>query len=185
MALSELAARLKSVHRASRAEGGTGTSTIRTLSLRQLLRLAKRAHRYPTGIEESVAGAVMLQFVPPAERNSLVEVLRKYKLAPAEATELTADSEDGITVDVEDSKSSSLRIAVHDGVLTIGATCSPLRMGSNPGLIPQPVFVDIPQHVQLLEQMLRDYVLGEHLLLIGNQGITACCSIINENPSFT
>ena len=37
-----------------------------------------------------------------------------------------------------------------------------------PGLVPSIVFVDIAQHTRVLEAMLHDLSLGEHLLLIGN-----------------
>jgi MoxR-like ATPase len=30
---------------------------------------------------------------------------------------------------------------------------------------------DIPTHKFLLQQMLKDYLLGEHMLLLGNQGV--------------
>ena len=31
--------------------------------------------------------------------------------------------------------------------------------------------IDIPAHKFLLQQMLKDYLLGEHMLLLGNQGV--------------
>ena len=37
--------------------------------------------------------------------------------------------------------------------------------------MPNIVFFDIGKHVEILESMLKDFKLGEHLLLIGNQGV--------------
>lgn len=38
-------------------------------------------------------------------------------------------------------------------------------------LIPNVEFYDIPQHIDILNAMSRDFLLGEHLLLVGNQGV--------------
>jgi hypothetical protein len=35
--------------------------------------------------------------------------------------------------------------------------------------VPSVLFYDMPKHILYLQQMLRDFELGEHLLLIGNQ----------------
>lgn len=35
--------------------------------------------------------------------------------------------------------------------------------------MPDVVFYDNAQHVRLLESLLQDFLLGEHLLLVGNQ----------------
>ena len=42
---------------------------------------------------------------------------------------------------------------------------------AHPELIPDVVFFDVPGHTRALEALLKDFVLGEHLLLVGNQGV--------------
>ena len=44
-------------------------------------------------------------------------------------------------------------------------------MPENPALVPDVVFFEIPSHTLLLRSMLKDFKLGEHLLLMGNQVI--------------
>eukprot|EP00662_Eupelagonemidae_sp_cell21_P003180 gene3180-65_t len=56
------------------------------------------------------------------------------------------------------------------GELRIGAARCPLHTPAEPALVPDIVFFDIPQHTRILEAMLADLSMGEHLLLIGNQG---------------
>ena len=41
----------------------------------------------------------------------------------------------------------------------------------NVALVPDVVFFDIPMHTRLLRRLLQDFLLGDHLLLIGNQGV--------------
>jgi len=37
--------------------------------------------------------------------------------------------------------------------------------------VPDILFFEVPKHVEILKEMLKDYQLGEHILLIGNQGV--------------
>ena len=37
--------------------------------------------------------------------------------------------------------------------------------------VPDVLFYENPQHLAIMEDMLKDYMLGEHLLLVGNQGV--------------
>eukprot|EP00854_Cymbomonas_tetramitiformis_P001380 gene1380-1983_t len=65
------------------------------------------------------------------------------------------------------------RIFVDRGLLRIGRMECPLGSGAlgARALVPSPVFHDIDEHCSHLESMLAGWVLGEHLLLIGNQGV--------------
>merc|ERR1719150_3136912 len=60
---------------------------------------------------------------------------------------------------------------IKDGVLTIGKTSAPLYDPGNKTKIPETLFYNTSQNLASLEAMLQDYLLGEHLLLIGNQGV--------------
>lgn len=37
--------------------------------------------------------------------------------------------------------------------------------------VPDILFYDVPQHIALLERLLQDFILGQNLLLVGNQGV--------------
>ncbi len=47
----------------------------------------------------------------------------------------------------------------------------PRRKSKLRGLVPHVLFYDVPLHVAILKQLLKDFDLGHHLLLIGNQGV--------------
>ncbi|CAK9044134.1 Nicotinamide phosphoribosyltransferase (NAmPRTase) (Nampt) (Pre-B-cell colony-enhancing factor 1 homolog) (PBEF) (Visfatin) [Durusdinium trenchii] len=61
--------------------------------------------------------------------------------------------------------------SISGGVLRIGDVSCPLRTPSRPELVPDVAFVDIPQQTEILKDMLLDWSLGHHLLLVGNQGV--------------
>jgi len=59
-----------------------------------------------------------------------------------------------------------------EGTLQIGDVSCKVVQPTEPGLVPSNfTFVEIPQHTLVLEAMLSDFMLGEHILLIGNQGV--------------
>ena len=60
---------------------------------------------------------------------------------------------------------------VENDTLTIGQTTVPLFQPDNKTKIPETLFYDTDQNLATMEGMLQDYLLGEHLLLIGNQGV--------------
>uniref|UniRef100_A0A3P9LZX2 von Willebrand factor A domain-containing protein 8 n=1 Tax=Oryzias latipes TaxID=8090 RepID=A0A3P9LZX2_ORYLA len=61
--------------------------------------------------------------------------------------------------------------AVKNGVLTIGKVSSPIYSSVQKLKVPDVLFYDNPQHIMVMEDMLKDFLLGEHLLLVGNQGV--------------
>ena len=67
--------------------------------------------------------------------------------------------------------SMNRRFNVSNGVLTIDDVSVPVRSPHEVRLVPSPVFVAIDDHVTLLRDMLSDWSLGEHLLLLGRQGV--------------
>uniref|UniRef100_A0A7N6B8M4 von Willebrand factor A domain-containing protein 8 n=1 Tax=Anabas testudineus TaxID=64144 RepID=A0A7N6B8M4_ANATE len=60
---------------------------------------------------------------------------------------------------------------VKDNVLTIGNVSTPIYNPSVKMKVPDVLFYDNPQHMMVMEDMLKDFLLGEHLLLVGNQGV--------------
>ncbi|XP_062313090.1 von Willebrand factor A domain-containing protein 8 [Osmerus eperlanus] len=135
----------------------TAQSLASSLSTRQLLRICRRLSQYP---DESVAHAVnkacLSRFLPSLARSSLQKSLTNCSIQdkpdPAEHTRDHSCS-------------------VKEGVLTIGSVSAPVYSTSERMKVPDVLFYDNTQHMMVMEDMLKDFLLGEHLLLVGNQGV--------------
>ena len=64
---------------------------------------------------------------------------------------------------------TNLACEIKDDMLTIGKTSATLYNPDNKTKIPETLFYETSQNLASLEAMLQDYLLGEQLLLIGNQ----------------
>lgn len=132
--------------------------------MRQLLRLARHAARSGSCsapcLAAGLASALMLGFLPEVERAKLMALFKGHGIDLALAAGEEGSGEAG-----------PVPIVVTGATLRIGETEAPICPAPQPGLVPEPLFVDIPRHTVLLESMLQSYTLGEHLLLIGNQGV--------------
>lgn len=130
-------------------------SLCSSLSTRQLIRISKRAANFnedhPYNIIHS---ACLAKFLPPLAKNALEAVLSRARV-----------------VKPEKNYSYGTSITVKDNKVTIGQTSAPLYQTSSKSKVPDILFYDVPQHVTLLERLLQDFLLGEHLLLVGNQGV--------------
>jgi MoxR-like ATPase len=140
-------------------ESDRSSTVVSAVSLRQMLRLARRSAAHPQELHTSLSNACMLVYMPKAERDAVAAVLQECGVAPT-------DTETALTLDTPD-------IIVDDeaGTLSIGAITTPLSSPNNPALVPDVLFYNIPSHVRLLRSMLQDLLMGENLLLIGNQGV--------------
>uniref|UniRef100_A0A672IEL6 von Willebrand factor A domain containing 8 n=1 Tax=Salarias fasciatus TaxID=181472 RepID=A0A672IEL6_SALFA len=132
---------LQLTHTLRKTSDPTAQSLASSLSTRQLLRICRRLSQYP---EESVAHAV--------SKACLSRFLPSLARASLEKT-LT---------------NCSIQT---NGVLTIGEVSAPVYNPSEKMKIPDVLFYDNPQHMMVMEDMLKDFLLGEHLLLVGNQGV--------------
>ncbi|XP_055389541.1 von Willebrand factor A domain-containing protein 8 [Condylostylus longicornis] len=134
-----------------------------TLSTRQLLKIAHRMSVFPSnGNEEN-------------SMNSLYEILQNVFLAkfmpalPRAALE-NAMAKAGIEKPRRNKKITK-KIEVKDNILRIGSTEMKLMKTEFESKVPSTLFYDIPHHVELLERLLQDFIIGEHILLVGNQGV--------------
>ena len=59
---------------------------------------------------------------------------------------------------------------MENGKLVIGGTEASVFEPESRGKVPETLFYDTPQNLTLMEAMLQDFLLGEHMLLVGNQG---------------
>lgn len=138
----------------------TAQSLASSLSTRQLLRICRRLAQYP---EESIAHAVnkacLSRFLPSLARSSLQKTLANCSIEertdPVKNRELKQDT----------------TCTIRDGVLTIGKVSAPVYSPDEKMKVPDVLFYENTQHMMVMEDMLKDFLLGEHLLLVGNQGV--------------
>ncbi|XP_076011540.1 von Willebrand factor A domain-containing protein 8 isoform X2 [Genypterus blacodes] len=144
-------------HTLRKTNDPTAQSLASSLSTRQLLRICRRLSQYP---EESVAHAVnkacLSRFLPSLARASLQKTLANCSI---QDTPNPAENDQGPSC------------VVKDGVLTIGSASAPIYNPNDKMKVPDVLFYDNTQHMMVMEDMLKDYLLGEHLLLVGNQGV--------------
>ncbi|XP_042236264.1 von Willebrand factor A domain-containing protein 8-like isoform X2 [Homarus americanus] len=130
-------------------------SLAESLSLRQIIRIAKRFRAYPAfDLHSAVYKACLARFLPPLAKQALDSTLENR----------------GITK-TSNLENQELICEVEDGVLRIGNTHAQVYVPETNTKVPNTLFFDIHQHVAVLENMLQDWLLGDHLLLVGNQGV--------------
>uniref|UniRef100_A0A8C9W2Q1 von Willebrand factor A domain-containing protein 8 n=1 Tax=Scleropages formosus TaxID=113540 RepID=A0A8C9W2Q1_SCLFO len=137
-------------HSLRKTSDPTVQSLASSLSTRQLLRICRRLSRHP---EEKVAHAVhkacLSRFLPSLARSALQKSLS------------TCGIEDDLVLPGQ----------IKDGVLTLGQVSVPVYSPDEKMKVPDVLFYDNAQHMIVMEDMLKDFLLGEHLLLVGNQGV--------------
>ena len=130
----------------------TSQSLSQSLSTRQLLRIARRlaGNAKTTGdvsLPRLVKKACLYRFLTPLARNMLDEQLSRHGITGQEEVEETRPS-------LNWSEYKSVGQEAHELAL-----------------VPDIVFFENEQQQRVLDEMLCDYVNGEHLLLVGNQGV--------------
>ncbi|XP_061397314.1 von Willebrand factor A domain-containing protein 8-like [Musca vetustissima] len=125
-----------------------------TLSTRQLLKIARRMSSYPTDVHEIIQNTFLTKFMPALPRAALENAMRQVGIEPDTS-----------------SHGGKRKITVENGVLRIGATEMKLEQATEESKVPSTLFYEMPQHVALLERLLQDFLIGDHLLLVGNQGV--------------
>ncbi|KAI9565843.1 hypothetical protein GHT06_009640 [Daphnia sinensis] len=148
---------LKLAQHVRQSNDPTLNSLAPSLSTRQLLRLAKRLKEYPSSDPWGLVERTCLsQFLPRLPQEALRRAMESCGI------EKTASLE---------TRDSQLCCTVKNGILTIGETKAKIYQQGNLAKIPDVVFHDTRQHLRVLEALLQDFILGDHLLLVGNQGV--------------
>lgn len=110
---------------------------------------------YPTeDAYETIQDTFMIKFLPPLTRQALEKTLHKLKITPT-FTPLPKE----------------IKCEIHNDILTIGNTSCPVYKTDALSKVPNILFYNVPQHLLLMEKLLQDFQLGQHLLLVGNQGV--------------
>ncbi|ELK10026.1 hypothetical protein PAL_GLEAN10015259 [Pteropus alecto] len=150
---------LSFTHRLRETQDPTAQSLAASLSTRQLLRISRRLSQYPDeNLHDAVTKACLSRFLPSLARSAL-----EKNLADA-SIEISADN--NLELESEDYKCE-----VASGFLRIGAVSAPIYNAHEKTKVPDVLFYDNIQHMVTMEDMLKDFLLGEHLLLVGNQGV--------------
>jgi len=148
---------LRATHKLRSSEDTSLKSISTSLSTRQLLRVARRLQKFPDESTYSVINkACLARFLPSLARETLERELDKIGIRKA---------------DNPPAEDLDIKCTVQDNVLTIGRTTAPLFNPESAGKVPETLFYDTPQNLAVMEAMLQDFLLGEHLLLVGNQGV--------------
>eukprot|EP00057_Strongylocentrotus_purpuratus_P027672 XP_011682146.1 PREDICTED: von Willebrand factor A domain-containing protein 8 [Strongylocentrotus purpuratus] len=152
---------LKLTHRLRHAADPNLKSVASSLSTRNLIRIAQRlAHYQDQGLHDAVHKACLSRFLPSLARQSLESALEDAGIVPPAKESHSIE-------DIEKATSSEVK----DNVLRIGRTEMALYNPENRMMVPDTLFYENPQHLAIMEDMLKDFTLGEHLLLVGNQGV--------------
>jgi len=145
---------MRVTHKLRSSEDGALRSIATNMSTRQLLRIARRLQKFSNeNAYTSINKACLSRFLPALAKESLENLMEKMGIDKSTAT-LDQD----------------IKCFVEKDVLTIGQTSAKLYNPETRGKVPDTLFYDTPQNLAVMEAMLQDFLLGEHLLLVGNQG---------------
>ncbi|KAJ0176447.1 hypothetical protein K1T71_007626 [Dendrolimus kikuchii] len=143
------------------SEDSTLKNLSSSLSTRQLLRIASRMSKYPTdSAYETVQRTFLAKFLPNLARRALNGANQKLGIDQPRKFGLFGGN-----------KEEKVSCSVKNNILTIGNTSTEIFKTDSLTKVPDILFYDVPQHMRLLEWLLQDFLLGNHLLLVGNQGV--------------
>ncbi|KAI8983752.1 AAA domain-containing protein [Pilobolus umbonatus] len=133
------------------------------LSTRQLIRICRRlAYFENESLYVAIHKAALSRFMPAVAREALHALMTANGIYPPE--ENRREMMDLLKIEVLPSRENPEEVR-------IGNISQAVFKGGDPMLIPNVVFHENPAHTEILREMLKDYQLGDHLLLIGNQGV--------------
>lgn len=121
----------------------------------QLIRICRRLSAHPTeSLALNIRKACLARFLPPLARDLLERLFSDSGIADDTDAELD-DPSLSLTVEEDGRGRTQLRI---------GHVIAPIVPPTNPLLVPQIVFHDNPRQTRILQEMLKDYLLGTHSL---------------------
>ncbi|KAJ3353547.1 von Willebrand factor A domain-containing protein 8 [Kappamyces sp. JEL0680] len=130
-------------------------------STRHLLRIARRLSLFPNdSLYSCILKVSLYSFLPTLAKEALMAYLVKHRIIEVSLPP------DNLAIETVHQTSGP-----QDKILKIGNVQCPIATDSNPLLVPTVVFFENQRQIIILQDILKDYVLGEHILLIGNQGV--------------
>uniref|UniRef100_A0A8C5PST0 von Willebrand factor A domain-containing protein 8 n=1 Tax=Leptobrachium leishanense TaxID=445787 RepID=A0A8C5PST0_9ANUR len=137
----------------------TAQSLASSLSTRQLLRICRRLSQYPEeSLHHAVNKACLSRFLPSLAKSALQKNLKDSGI-----------EESG--EDLERMMDKEYSCEIKSGILRVGSVTAPVFNPDEKIKVPDVLFYENTQHMMVMEDMLKDFLLGEHLLLVGNQGV--------------
>ncbi|KAJ3220295.1 von Willebrand factor A domain-containing protein 8 [Dinochytrium kinnereticum] len=131
-----------------------------SLSTRQLLRISHQLASFPDdSLYDAILKATLGSFQPLLAREALEDLLAKSNIKPSPIS-----AEEVIDYSYE---------PLGDGsqCFQIGNVRYPIQEAVDSLLIPRVVFFDNAKQLRVMRDIVKDLLLGEHILLIGNQGV--------------
>ena len=155
----------------SEERSAANSSQAVTLSLRQILRAARRvSFNYNLRLEEQLEdvgngleSALMTEFMPRSERAAVRAILKTEGLR-GKSRNLQVEAAAQMSIVEADISSPSPSVQIGD------VSCA-VSQPKEIALVPYTLFFDIPEQKLVLRNMLRDVIAKEHILLMGNQGV--------------
>ncbi|OQR77160.1 hypothetical protein BIW11_00481 [Tropilaelaps mercedesae] len=128
------------------------------LSTRQLIRMCRKLSAYPnSSLYELLAEATLIKFAPQLTRTAFDESLSACGIRPS---------------DNGKSPQADLDMKIDAETVSIGDIVLPRILDHNaPAKIPSTLYFKNSRQLQQLYRIAQDMILGEHLLLVGNQGV--------------
>lgn len=118
--------------------------------------------KYPTdSAYETIQRTFLAKFLPNLARRALDGASQKLSIEPTKRFGLFGNNP----------LETKVSCSVKNNILTIGNTSTEIFKTEALTKVPDILFYDVPQHMRLLEWLLQDFLLGNHLLLVGNQGV--------------
>ncbi|KAM9319394.1 von Willebrand factor A domain-containing protein 8 [Gastrophryne carolinensis] len=146
-------------HKLRQTRDPTAQSLASSLSTRQLLRICRRLSQYPDeSLHHAVNKACLSRFLPNLARSALQKNLLDSGIV---------ESSEELERILHRDYSSEIK----SGILRLGSISVPVFNPDEKMKVPDIVFYENNQHMMVMEDMLKDFLLGEHLLLVGNQGV--------------
>ncbi|XP_068123903.1 von Willebrand factor A domain-containing protein 8 [Hyperolius riggenbachi] len=146
-------------HKLRDTKDPTAQSLASSLSTRQLLRICRRLSQYPDeSLHHAINKACLSRFLPNLARSALQK-------------NLLDSSIEETTEDLGRMQNKDYSYEVKSGILRIGSVTVPVFNPDEKMKVPDILFYENTQHMRVMEDMLKDFLLGEHLLLVGNQGV--------------
>eukprot|EP00668_Euglena_longa_P001746 GGOE01002056.1.p1 GENE.GGOE01002056.1~~GGOE01002056.1.p1 ORF type:complete len:1414 (-),score=516.23 GGOE01002056.1:25-4002(-) len=140
--------------------------SLKPLSLRQLLRVARHLANFPSEVRLQIARCILYVFQPLFQQQKLEQVFKACGLPPVYAERST------LAVEAKDEKVEANTVRrVTIGKVSLALPRADMEDASSHTLVPSVLFYDNPQHTRTLQELLMSYSTGDHLLLIGNQGV--------------
>lgn len=111
--------------------------------------------KYPTDdVYDAIQKACLARFLPSVPKQALIDCMKQLGINP-----------------VEKLYAKPIKCVVDDEKVTIGQTTVDRYKTNALTKVPNILFYDVQQHLVLLESLLQDFLLGENILLVGNQGV--------------